>query len=120
MNVEENDVNAVNPDAVCEGVQPPRCQQANKLFNFPDESQLSSSGDEFGFYVNAHEQEWANILNSIQNFLVYGTPLPEYITKLNLNIANASMEYVYYRNQDGSYTKSKTKILDFKITWCRT
>ena len=96
MNVEENDVNAVNSDAVCKGVQPPRCQQANKLFNFPDGSQLSLSGDEFGFYVNAHEQEWANILNSIQEFLVYGTPLPEYITKLNLNIANdASMDGVY-------------------------
>ena len=103
--------------AIIEGFQSPRFQRANELFEFPDGSQLSSSRDEFDFYVKAHEEEWIIILKSIEDNLANSTPLPEYITNLNLNIANASMEYVHYRKKDGSYTKRQSKILVFKITW---
>ena len=40
--------------------------------------------------------------------------------KLNLNIANATMEYVLKREKDGSYSKSPKKVLVFGITWCIT
>ena len=103
--------------AIVEDVQSPRFQRADELFEFPDGPQLSSSRDEFDFYVKAHEEEWTNILKSIEDNLADSTPLPEYITNLNLNIANASMEYVHYRKKDGSYTKRQSKILVFKITW---
>ena len=95
-------VKAADPDVICEGVQPPRFQRANELFEFLDRSQLSLSGDECGYFVKAHKQDQNNIPNSIEDNLVNGMTLPEYITKLNLNIANASMEYVYYRNDDGT------------------
>ena len=107
--------------AIVVDVQSPRFQRADELFEFPDGSQLSSSRDEFDFYVKAHEEECTNILKSIEDNLANSTPLPEYITNLNLNIANASMEYVRYsyREKDGSYsyTKRQSKILVFKITW---
>ena len=92
-------------------------QQADELFKFPDGSQLSMSGSEFPFYVEAHADEWTNILKSIEDHKVKSAPLSEYITNLNFNIANTSMEYVLNRNKDGSYIKSKTKIIVFKITW---
>ena len=92
-------------------------QQADELFKFPDGSKLSMSGSEFPFYVEAHADEWTNILKSIEDHKVKSAPLSEYITNLNFNIANTSMEYVLNRNKDGSYIKSKTKIIVFKITW---
>ena len=109
MDVKENEDDAAN--------QSPRFQRADKFSEFPDGSQLSSSRDEFSFYVKVHEKEWTNILKSIEDHLVKSAPLSEYITNLNFNIANTSMEYVLNRNKDGSYIKSKTKIIVFKITW---
>ena len=93
-------------------------QQADELFKFPDGSQLSMSGSEFPIYVEAHADKWARILKSIEDHLVKDTPLPQYITDLNLNIANATMQHVHYREKDGSYTKSPKKVLVFGITWC--
>jgi hypothetical protein len=93
-------------------------QQADELFKFPDGSQLSMSGSEFPFYVEAHADEWTNILKSFEDHKVKSAPLSEYITNLNLNIANATMEYVHYRKKDGSYEKSEKKVLVFGITWC--
>ena len=115
------DVPAVGIDAgvaISAGVQSTRFQRADKLFEFPDESQLSLSGEEFDFYVKVHEEEWTNILKSIEDHKVKSAPLSEYITNLNLNIANATMEYVHYRKKDGSYEKSEKKVLVFGITWC--
>ena len=68
-------------------------------------------------YVKAHEEKWTNILKSIVDHLLNSTPLSEYITNLNLNIENASTQYVHHRNKDSSYTKSQKEILVFKITW---
>ena len=93
-------------------------QQADELFKYPDGSQLSMSGSEFPFYVEAHADEWTKILKSIQDLVENGIPLPAYIANLNLNIANATMEYVHYRKKDGSYEKSEKKVLVFGITWC--
>ena len=68
MDVEENEDDAAN--------QSPRFQRADKLFKFPDGSQLSSSRDDFDFYVKAHEEEWTIILKSIEDNLANSTPLP--------------------------------------------
>ena len=74
--------------------------------------------DAFNCEVIAHGSKWARILKSIEDHLVKDTPLPQYITDLNLNIGNATMEYVLKREKDGSYTKSPKKVLVFGITWC--
>ena len=93
----------------------------NYFFFLTNGSQLSSlTKEECDSEVIAHGIKLTSILCSIsiKDSVEYGTPLWADITLLNLNIANTSMEYVYYRNDDGTQTKSKTKILVFKITLC--
>ena len=52
--------------------------------------------EDYGIYVIVHGIKGVDILGSIQDFIEHGAPLPADITKLNLNIANASMEEVSY------------------------
>ena len=116
MDVEENEDDA---DDVSEGVQLPRFQRADEIFFLLNGLQLSSlTQEEFNREVQAHKVKWHNILICIGNHIHYNHPLPEYIANLNLNIANASFQYVHCKNVDGIYTKSSKKILVFGITWC--
>ena len=73
---------------------------------------------EFDFEVIAHELIWKRHLYYIQAFKENCCPLPADTAKLNLNIANATMQHLHYREKDGSYTKSPKKVLVFGITWC--
>ena len=73
---------------------------------------------EFDFEVIAHELIWKQHLYNIQAFKENCCPLPADTAKLNLNIANATMQHVHYREKDGSYTKSPKKVLVFGIPWC--
>ena len=96
----------------------PRFIDCKSLFLIDGKSLSTLSQEEYNSEVVAHGTKWARIRRSIQDHLVKDTPLPQYITDLNLNIANATMQHVHYREKDGSYTKSRQKVLVFGIPWC--
>ena len=91
----------------------PKFIDCKPLFLKDGELLSTLAKDAFNREVIAHGTNWARILRSIQDFVEDNIPLPEYITKLNLNTANASMQYLHYRNEDGSYKKSEKKGFSF-------
>ena len=72
--------------------------------------------------VITHEVKYTNILYSIQDFVENSRPLPLpadiYCQNQPQHCKCIYRVCMYYRNNDGTQTKSKTKILVFKITWC--
>ena len=66
----------------------PKFIDCKPLFLKDGELLLSTlTKDAFDREVIAHGTNWARILRSIQDFVEDNIPLPEYITKLNLNTA---------------------------------
>ena len=96
----------------------PRFIDCKSLFLIDGDLLSTLTKVEFDFEVIAHELIWERHLYYIQAFKEKCCPLPADTAKLNLNIANATMEYVHYKEKDGSYTKSPKKVLVFGITWC--
>ena len=96
----------------------PRFIDCKSLFLIDGDLLSTLTKVEFDFEVIAHELIWKRHLYNIQAFKENCCPLPADTAKLNLNIENASMEEVIYREKDGSYTKSPKKVLVFGIPWC--
>ena len=96
----------------------PRFIDCKSLFLIDGDLLSTLTKVEFDFEVIAHELIWERHLYYIQAFKEKCCPLPADTAKLNLNIANATMQHVHYREKDGSYTKSRQKVLVFGIPWC--
>ena len=65
----------------------PKFIDCKPLFLKDGELLSTLTKDAFDREVIAHGTNWARILRSIQDFVEDNIPLPEYITKLNLNTA---------------------------------
>ena len=96
----------------------PRFIDCKSLFLIDGDLLSTLTKVEFDFEVIAHELIWKRHLYNIQAFKENCCPLPADTAKLNLNIANATMQHVHYKEKDGSYTKSPKKVLVFGIPWC--
>ena len=67
----------------------PRFCDCKLLFLKDGELLFTLTKNAFDREVIAHGTKWASICRSIQAFKVNYCPLPAYIAKLNLNVANA-------------------------------